>query len=368
MFLRIYFFLFLFYGCLLCPVILIAQANTTQSKVKKKKAPFSPSPLFKDDEVLHFKLVGKLNSLFNDRGDKNSSHPILLQYKDKDSLVSIHLMVKTRGYFRRDKSMCKLPPLMLNFLKENKLKNTVFQKQNKLKLVVPCQGDDYVIREWLVYKLYNLISPKSFKARLAQVEFEDSLMKRKTETRYCFLLEDEKEVAKRNSAFVWDQTKVTMTNTDKSEFKKMAVFQFMIGNTDWSVPFLQNIKLIKTDTTKPAFTIPYDFDHAGIVDAPYALPAEELEMSTVQERRYRGYCEADKTAFAEVFALFNSLKTDIYNVYTNCSLLDAKYIKFVTRYLDDFYKIINNNKAIEEEFGHPCRQEQRIEIKGLKER
>ena len=352
---------------LLFPIISNAQAKAPKIK-KKPTVPFVPGPLFKSDSVLNLKLVGKLNALFNDRGDNAASHPVLLQYKGQDSTVSIRLMVRTRGYFRRDKSMCKFPPLMLNFLKANKLKNTVFQKQNKLKLTVPCQGDDYVIREYLVYKLYNLISPRSFKARLAQVEFEDSLGKRKPETHYCFLLEEDKEVAKRNNGFIWEQMMVPMTSTDRAEFKKMAVFQFMIGNTDWSVPYLQNIKLLKTDSTKLPYTIPYDFDHAGIVDAPYALPAEELEMSSVQERRYRGFCETDKSAFAETFALFNSLKNDFYNVYTSCTLLDAKYVKFVTRYLDDFFKIINSNKQIEDDFGHPCRQEQRIEIKGLKER
>src|SRR5207237_6973950 len=135
-----------------------------------------------------------LISLFNDREKDVITHPILLQYKEKDSAISINLMVRTRGNFRRDKNMCKMPPLLLNFKKENKLKKTVFEKQKTLKLVVPCQGDDYVIREWLVYKLYNLITDRSFKARLAQVEFVDSLMKRKTETHYCILLEDEKEL------------------------------------------------------------------------------------------------------------------------------------------------------------------------------
>jgi hypothetical protein len=357
----------LLYVVLSSPIILNAQ--TKAPKVKKKPTvPFVPGPLFKSDSILNFKLIGKLSSLFNDRGDNAVSHPILLQYKANDSTVPVNLMVRTRGYFRRDKSMCKLPPLMLNFLKSNKLKNTVFQKQNKLKLVVPCQGDDYVIREYLIYKLYNLISPRSFKARLAQVEFEDSLGKRKPETHYCFLLEDDKEVAKRNNGFIWEQTMVPMTNTDRAEFKKITVFQYMICNEESTVNDGQNIKLLKIDSTKAPYTIPYDFDHAGIVDAPYALPAEELEMSSVQERRYRGFCEPDKTAFAETFALFNSLKNDFYNVYTSCTLLDAKYVKFVTRYLDDFFKIINSDKQIDDSFGHPCRQEQRIEIKGLKER
>jgi hypothetical protein len=345
-----------------------AQAEAKKGSGKKKQTTFSPGPLFKEETVLQLKLIGKLNSLFSDRGKNMTTHPLLLQYKEKDSIKSIDLVVRTRGYFRRDKSVCKIPPLMLTFKKENKLKNTVFQKQKKLKLVVPCQGDEYVIREWLAYKLYNLITENSFNARLAQVEFVDSLMKRKTETHYCILLEDEREMAARNKTFVLDKLQLAMTSTDRKEFLKMAVFQFMIGNTDWSVPFLQNIKLITRDSVSLPYPVPYDFDHSGIVSAPYALPAEELEMNSVRERRYRGFCEPDKENFAEVFALFNRLKNDFYSVYTNCPLLDEKYVKFATKYLDDFYRIINNDKLIDEEFGHPCRQTQRIEIRGLKER
>lgn len=115
--------------------------------------------LFNDDDILHFKLVGKLNELLNDRDDKKVSyHPVLLQYLRKDSsLASIQLKVETRGHFRRDKNNCSMPPLLLNFSKLSQVKNTVFEKQNKLKLVTPCRGDEYVIYEWLVYKLYNLV-------------------------------------------------------------------------------------------------------------------------------------------------------------------------------------------------------------------
>ncbi len=80
-------------------------------------------------------------------------------------------------------------PKEQQFPKGDQTKNTVFDYQNDLKLVVPCRGDDYVINEWLVYKLYNLLSDKSFKARLVQVDFEDSLKRKKTETHYCILLE-----------------------------------------------------------------------------------------------------------------------------------------------------------------------------------
>jgi hypothetical protein len=179
------------------------------------------------------------------------------------------------------------------------------------------------------------------------------------------LLEDEKKMADRSKSFIWDRKMLSMKAVDKKEFLMMAVFQYMIGNTDWSVPFLQNIKLVTDDTTHAPYAVPYDFDHAGIVDAPYAGPPPELELSSTRERVYRGFCIKDKKTFAETFELFNKLKEDFYKVYTTCPLISAKYIKSTTKFLDDFYKVINNDKNIETEFGNPCRVGSRVELKGL---
>lgn len=366
---RVLFTLFFIYPVNVYHTLLYARANLVPSSTARAQNALSEDSLFKDEEILWLKLTGRLNALFNDRGDKVLYHPALLQYRNKDSsTAAIQIRVQTRGNFRRKKENCTMPPLMLNFARAGNVKNSVFEKQSKLKLVVPCRGDEFVIREWLVYKLYNLITDKSFKARLVRVEFEDSLQKRKTEVHYCILLEDEKRVATRNKAIVWNKTMIAMKATDREQFLKMAVFQYMIGNTDWSVPYLQNIKLIIRDSAKTPYTVPYDFDHAGIVSAPYALPAEELQMSSVLERRYRGYCEGDKNGFAEVFTLFNALKPDIYNIYTSCTLLNDRYVKFVTKYLNDFYKVINSDREVEKEFKRPCNESTRIEIKGLKER
>jgi hypothetical protein len=359
----------IFYFLLTLFVAAHAQKNISNITDKKNQSPGSHDQLFVSDDILHFKLIGRLNNLFNDRNKNISYHPLLLQYKLKDSSVaSIKVMVKTRGNFRRLAENCKMPPLMLNFSKTDKMKGSPFENQKKLKLVVPCQGgDEYVIREWLVYKLYNLITEKSFRARLVKVEFEDSSNKRNPETHYCILLEDEKKMADRNKSFMLNRKMIPMKSVEKTEFTKMAVFQYMIGNTDWSVPYLQNIKLITRDSAKAPFAIPYDFDHAGIVDAPYARPAEELEISSTRERIYRGYCENDKKIFTETFELFNKLKDDFYKLYTACSLLSGKYVKSTTKFLNDFYKEINDDKAIDTEFGKPCRTNMRIEIKGLKE-
>jgi hypothetical protein len=340
-------------------------------KIKKEKkvttTPYVPGPLFNTEEVLQFKLTGRLRELFNDRAiDRVSYHQMLMQFKKKDSVVVVPLTVKARGHFRRRQENCSMPPLLLNFDKVARLKSTEFEKQDKLKLVTPCKNDDYVIREYLVYKIYNLLSPYSFKARLVQVDFEDSVQKRKNETHYCILIEDEGRLAKRKGMFLWDKKMVFMENLHHDEFIKMAVFQYLIGNTDWSVPYLHNIKLLYKDSSAIPIAVPYDFDHSGIVNASYANPPEQLGLPSVRNRLYRGYCQ-DKSEFAATIALFNKLKDDIYKLYTSCTLLDAKYIKSTVKYLDEFYKVINTPRETDREFTDPCRKKNNIVIKGYDE-
>ena len=114
------------------------------------------------------------------------------------------------------------------------------------------------------------------------------------------------------------------------------------------------------------YTVPYDFDQAGIVHAPYAIPHPELNIPSVTTRLYRGFCENNLSNFSSTFTLFNSLKPEIYKVYDSCSLLSRAYKKYAKRYLDAFYKTINNPREIKNEFGSPCKLETRVVIKGLK--
>jgi hypothetical protein len=341
--------------------LLFAQAEADDASAMEKA-----TPLFHSDDMLHLKLSGNLNALFKDVSDKNSYHPVLLEYTQSDSSrLAFPIMAKTRGHYRRLRSVCKMPPLLLDFPAEV-VENTLFAHQKKLKLIVTCTQDEYVIGEYLAYKLYNLISERSFRARLAVVTFEDSSHKRKTETHYCFLLEDEKEMAARNGCFVIKKKMVDMRFTNPDEFRKMAVFQYLIGNTDWGVFFLQNIVLVTRDSLMAPYTIPYDFDQSGIVHAAYAIPHSELNIPSVETRLYRGFCEKDMNSFSSTFALFNLLRADIYKVYDSCSLLSSSYVKYVNRYLDAFYRTINSKREREAEFGNPCTLDQRVEIKGLK--
>jgi hypothetical protein len=323
-----------------------------------------PPGLFDAEDVLQLRVSGNFKALFNDRGSQTPYRPLLLTYKEAEADVAIPLKVKTRGNFRRARENCSYPPLLLNFQKATCI-NTLFQEQDKTKLVMPCRDDQYVIREYLVYKLYNLITPQSYKARLAKVVFYDSARKKEVGNFFTFLLEEDMQMAKRNGTNILERKMVPAESTETETFLKMAVFQYMIGNTDWSVPYLHNIRLLSFDPQTIPSVVPYDFDHAGIVDAPYALPPEQLELRSTQDRRFRGYCITDMRTFDRVIALFNRLKKDIYNVYTSCSLLDSRYIGATSKFLDEFFDTINDPKKLKAAFSYPCQQRTQVVIKGL---
>jgi len=324
--------------------------------------------LFDTDEVLELTLQGDLKTVFRDRGDDPQYHPANINYQADQNVINIPIEIKTRGHFRKMASNCKYPPILLNFAKSSTPKSSVFDGMDKMKLVTPCQGDRYVIHEYLVYKLYNLITPKSFNARLVKVIYRDTVKDKSTDPYYGILLEEEKQMARRNQSSALENIGQRPEGTQKEDFLKMAVFEYMIGNTDWSVQFQQNIKLIAVDSTSLPTAIPYDFDHAGIVRAPYAKPAEELQMSSTLQRRYRGYCIPEMDQFTEVFETFNQLKDDFYALYDGNPLLSSSYQKQTLKFLDQFYETINDPEKAMEEFSYPCDKSGtgNIVIQGLK--
>ena len=325
--------------------------------------------LFDSDEILTITLKGNVRDLLKDRVSDPKYFPMELIYTKEDSTqLAMPVQVRTRGYFRRMKENCNYPPLMIDFPKEGPHQSSIFKEQKKTKLVVPCKGDEYVVREWLTYKLYNIVTPQSFRARLVKVILDDASKGKATDPFYGILLEEEKQMAKRNK-MIAVEPKLRPEQTRLEEFLNMAVFQYMIGNTDWSVQYLQNIKLIAQDSVSVPVTVPYDFDHAGIVNAPYARPAEELLMNSIRQRRYRGYCMTDLRAFDTIIAKYNSLREEIYKLYTSCTLIDAKYLKSTTQFLDEFYKAINNPKSWQNDFAYPCDRNGtgNVVIRGLRE-
>lgn len=331
--------------------------------------PVKAKTVFGSDEVMEITLSGNIQTILNDRSSTSIKHAAALSYKPEEgSEIKIPVQLQTRGNFRRLKENCKQPPLWIRFTNDEAKSNSIFKEQKKMKLVMPCVGDEYVIREWLVYKLFNLLSPLSFRARLVKVKLDDPKTRKTPEPFYAILLEEEKQMARRNNMIAVER-KIRPQEAETNPFLTMAVFEYLIGNTDWSPQFEHNVKLLVSDSAAVPVMVPYDFDHAGIVSAPYAYPAEALMLSSTRERRYRGYCMNDLKVFEPVIAQFNEIKKDIYSLYTNCPLIDAKYLKFVTKFLDEFYETINNPKEWQKDFSYPCDPNGtgNVVLKGLKE-
>jgi len=313
-----------------------------------------PTSLFESDEILELTLQGDLRTAFKDRGDDPLYHPATLHYQEDQTIYDIPVRIKSRGNFRKSLGGCKYPPLFLNFKKKATPNASIFRDQDKTKLVTPCKGDEYVLNEYLVYKLHNLITPKSFRARLVKVIYEDTVKNKSSDPYYGILLEEDKQVAKRNQSKLVEIEKLNPQRTQSKDYLTMAVFQYMIGNTDWGVEYQQNIKLLAIDSISLPSTVPYDFDHAGIVRAPYANPAAELKMTSTLQRRYRGYCIKDMNQFTPIFELFNQLKDDFYAIYDGNPLLSDSYKKQTLKFLDKFYETINDPKEATRDFLYPC--------------
>ena len=134
----------------------------------------------------------------------------------------------------------------------------------------------------------------------------------------------------------------------------VGVFQYMIGNTDFSINGLHNVELLfKQDGT--VLPIAYDFDFAGAVNARYAIPDERLNIPNVRKRLFRGYC-SDATSYAKVFALFKEKKPEIYALYGDDigKLMDRGTVKETLRYFDEFYDTINDARSAKRSIVGAC--------------
>jgi hypothetical protein len=197
----------------------------------------------------------------------------------------------------------------------------------------------------------------SFRVRLLHISYTDTRDKIKPFKQYGFLIEDMEEMAKRNKCREIENQVFRTERTDRDQMTLLAIFQYMIGNTDWSVPNYHNIKLMRpvTDSFSLPYTIPYDFDFCGIVNASYAVPHEELGIGSVQERLYRGF-PRQMDEIQTTLGIFREKKEAIYNLVMNFEVLSIRYRNEMISYLDEFYKTIGNNNLVQRIFIDNARQ------------
>ncbi|HZH80092.1 MAG TPA: hypothetical protein VFD68_02240 [Gemmatimonadales bacterium] len=347
----------------LTALAVVCLASTAAADPQSPGETSSPSPararLFEAVEPLALTLTADFGALGKNRGNDKPDHPAVLSYTTAtgDS-VTMDVRLHTRGHFRLN--TCQYPPLKVVFDRE-KTPHTMFAHQgSSLKLIVQCRGGksyaNYLLEEYLIYRVYNLITDRSFRARLAHVTYVDAKGKHEPETRWAFFLEDDDRMAKRNGMEVLVQKGVYQTDLDFHQMGLAAVFQYMIGNTDFAVSVLHNIVLVR-DTAGVVYPVPYDFDWSGVIWTPYAQPDPRLGIRTVRERIFRGTCRTAEE-LAALFVPFNQQKDTIYTLYRGMEAqgLEHKRVEQALDYYDDFYKTVNDQGRMRREFIRACHE------------
>ena len=323
---------------------LLAQPASSQDAAKE----LVPAPAFFESQTpLEVTLTANISQL---RGDKNANppwRPVTLSYKSAEgSAVTVPLRARTRGIWRL--KTCDFPPLRLNFNGATS-KGSIFHHLDKPKLVSYCQDMDgyeqYVVQEFQLYRIYQLLTPLSHKARLLKFTYADSATGKVRARRYGFLLEEPNALAARLGGKVVDQKGALPGDLDQDQDALLGVFQYMIGNTDFSISGLHTVELLFKDNGS-VLPIAYDFDFAGAVNARYAVPDVSINIPNVRQRVFRGYC-TDAGSYSRIFALFNEKKPEIYALYGDeiGRLMDRGTVRETLRYFDDFYSTINDPRS-----------------------
>jgi hypothetical protein len=309
-------------------------------------------------EPLHVSLEFDMKKLIRQKL-KDQYQEALFRYQDKNGDTLIHeLQIKARGEFR--KTHCRFPPIKLNF-RRSEAGHDFFNDVNKLKLVTHCQQSgayqQYLFKEYLVYKIYNLLTNNSYRVRLFIIEYKDSMGKMKSIHNYGFIIESNALISSRVNLDILERQNIPGWQIDKFNANLMAMFQFLIGNPDWSIPKLHNIRLLTSSDPKDIpIAIPYDFDCSGMVNPHYAIPDESMGIQSVRTRIYRGYCLTADEEYQLYFNEFIKNKDEIYSLILNFSLLSEKHRTEMIDYLDSFYEIIEDPRQAKRQIFNVCRE------------
>ena len=258
-------------------------------------------PLFAADQVIRVTIKGPIKRLISGE-DRSRVVPATVSMGTE----SLPAQLSPRGITRLRKDTCDFPPIRVDFTGAPPA-SSLFAGQRRLKLVTHCRSSDsfqqYPLLEYATYRLYNLLSPMSFRARLAQVDYvEDD--GRPVTSRIGFFIEDLGDVARRNGMKEAQVgARIPVASLNPADAARFAVFQYLISNLDWAMQAgpendtcCHNSRLISVAGAVPYTTVPYDFDYSGLVDAPYAAPPEGINVSSVKMRRYRGFCRHNAEA------------------------------------------------------------------------
>ncbi len=278
------------------------------------------------------------------------------------------IQLSPRGLSRRTRGICTFPPLRLDF-DQSAMRGTVWRGQNKLKLVTRCRSgaryDELIALEMTAYRMFNVITPMSFRVRPARVTYRDVNGRRREDVQFNFLIEDVNDMARRNDRRALEvmPEDVRSDQLDPRAASLVTMFQYMIGNLDWDmtsgVPGEEcchngALMAANANARSEIVPVPYDFDMTGFVDPPYALLPAEVNISSLRQRVYRGLCRHNDQVPAAI-AHFQARREAILAVIDGETRLSAGRRRAARAYIEGFFELIDDPARVENAITRRCR-------------
>ncbi len=319
--------------------------------------------LFADDEIVDVQIEVPLTTLMTERPDKTYLDGRLSYVATDGQQVDLNLKVRTRGNYRRDPEHCDFAPLRLN-LRKKQVPGTLFAGQDKLKLVTHCRTRapgfrQHVLREYLAYRFFQELTPISYGVRLLNITYIDS-EGGETITRPGFVIEDDDDVAERNGLEVVEARWLRYDQLDPQRQNLVHMFEYMIGNTEYSLvnpepdkDCCHNIDVLSATGGPPYLPLPFDFDFAGMVNAPYAQPNPRFPIDSVRIRFYKGLCE-NNALLPDTAQRFLDEHGDFITIVDRLELLSRRSRVSVKNYLNSFIDRIDNDKSLQRNLANKC--------------
>ena len=313
------------------------------------------SPLFASDDVMSMTLAAPFAQMVKQRKKDEEYDTARLTYTDEQGdTVTLPVTVSLGGNSRLDYGTCAFPPLKLQFDKKDR-KGTYFEHTKKIKLVTQCRprlnsSRDDLLSEYQAYRMLNTLTDQSYRVRLLEVTYVDQ-KKGKSKQNFAFLIEPTKHLAKRVGLKKLEVSSIPPSQLLGQEMNLVSLYQLLVGNTDWSASrggseeCCHNGKLFSSAPEAAALYVPYDLDMTGFVEPSYAIPSEKMNLASVRDRRYRGYCQNNEY-IAENISGFNEHRDEIVQLVSTDIGLSNRQVKNNLKYINSFYRLINDEDRL----------------------
>ncbi|MBK7937096.1 MAG: hypothetical protein IPJ82_08360 [Lewinellaceae bacterium] len=270
-------------------------------------------------------------------GQKRTNNYLPGKLLTKDG-KSYEVEIRPRGRYRRKVS--QIPPMKIRF-SHREMETAGLDSLNEIKIALPAfdseAGNELIVKEYLAYRLFEKLSDAHFRARLIKLTIKDTFdPKSKPKKMYAIFVEDEEEVAARLGGVPEEEFGVPIEQYETQQAALVAMFQYLIGNTDWDFSMHRNVQLIKMKETGKITVLPYDFDFSGFVSAPYAVPSSDSGLKTVRER-FLMPSGLDTNALNEAVKLIKIVEQDLYPV-CRSKFISKPAAGDMVKFLESYFK------------------------------